>query len=117
VPDFGVYARHFIDQSRLARHRLRCDLDVPYGPTKAETLDIFPAARPGAPVFVFIHGGYWRILSSKEFSCVALGLHELDVTTVVVNYALCPSSLDRRDRAPGARRGGLGAAPHRPSWR
>lgn len=90
VPDFTVYARHYTDQSRLARHRLRCALDVPFGPTRAETLDIFPAAEPGAPVFVFIHGGYWRMLSSKEFSCVALGLHALGITTVVVNYALAP---------------------------
>lgn len=90
VPDFTVYARHYIDESRLARHRLRCTLDVPFGPTRDETLDIFPAAQPGAPVFVFIHGGYWRMLSAKEFSCVALGLHELGITTVVVNYALAP---------------------------
>jgi arylformamidase len=90
VPDFMVYARHYTEQSRLARHRLRCALDVPYGPTVDETLDIFPAAETHAPVFVFIHGGYWRMLSSKEFSCVALGLHALGITTVVVNYALCP---------------------------
>jgi arylformamidase len=99
VPDFTVYARHYVDESRLARHRLRCTLDVPYGPTRDETLDIFPAGAPGAPVFVFIHGGYWRMLSSKEFSCVALGLHELGITTVVVNYALCPKvSIDEITR-------------------
>lgn len=99
VPDFMVYARHYTDESRLARHRLRCELDVPYGPTRDETLDIFPAARRGAPVFVFIHGGYWRMLSSKEFSCVALGLHELGITTVVMNYALCPKvSIDEITR-------------------
>lgn len=99
VPDFMVYARHFTDESRVARHRLRCSLDLPYGPTRDETLDIFPAARPGAPVFVFIHGGYWRMLSSKEFSCVALGLYERDITTVVVNYALAPKvSIDEITR-------------------
>lgn len=91
VPDFMLYARHYTDESRLARHRLRCELDVSYGPTRAETLDIFPAAQPGAPVFVFIHGGYWRMLSSKEFSCTALGLNALGIMTVVVNYALTPS--------------------------
>lgn len=90
VPDFTVYARHYTEESRLARHRLRAELDVPYGPTRDETLDIFPAADPKAPVFVFIHGGYWRALSSKEFSCVALGLNQLGITTVVVNYALAP---------------------------
>ncbi|MEO7057441.1 MAG: alpha/beta hydrolase [Caldimonas sp.] len=90
VADFSVYARHFTDESRIARHRLRCVLDVPYGPTRAETLDIFPAEVRDAPVFVFIHGGYWRMLSSKEFSCVALGLAALGITTVVVDYALAP---------------------------
>lgn len=99
VPDFTVYARHYIEESRLARHRLRCELDVPYGPTRDETVDIFPAAQPGAPVFMFIHGGYWRMLSSKEFSCVALGLHELGITTVVVNYSLTPKvSIDEITR-------------------
>lgn len=90
VPDFMVYARHFIEQSRVARERLRCELDVPFGLTVDETIDVFPAAAPNAPVFVFIHGGYWRMLSSKEFSCVALGLAELGITTVVVNYSLVP---------------------------
>ena len=81
---------HFAAQAVLARATLRCVLDVPYGPTLEETLDIFPADTPNAPVFVFIHGGYWRALSSKDFSGVALGLQPLGITTVVVNYALCP---------------------------
>ena len=82
--------QHFTAQANRARSELRCVLDVPYGPTVEETLDIFPADVPNAPVFVFIHGGYWRALSSKDFSGVALGLHALGITTVVVNYALCP---------------------------
>lgn len=99
VPDFTVYAKHYTEESRVARHRLRCELDLPYGPTRAETLDIFPAERRDAPVFVFIHGGYWRMLSSKEFSCVALGLVALGITTVVVNYALAPKvSIDEITR-------------------
>lgn len=90
VADAAGQARHYVERSALARATLPCTLDVPFGPTRAETLDIFPAAQPGAPVFVFIHGGYWRSLSSKEFSCVALGLRQLGITTVVTNYALCP---------------------------
>lgn len=99
VPDFSVYARHFTEESRLARHRLRSVLDVPYGPTRAETLDLFLAEGRDAPVFVFIHGGYWRMLSAKEFSCVALGLVALGITTVVVNYELAPKvSIDEITR-------------------
>lgn len=81
---------HFAARASHARNALRCELNVPYGPTLDETLDIFPAENPHAPVFVFIHGGYWRALSSKDFSGVALGLHPLGITTVVINYALCP---------------------------
>jgi arylformamidase len=91
VPDPAAELRHYVEQSTRAVALLSCELDVPYGPTRAETLDIFPADRPGAPVFVYLHGGYWRALSSKEFSGVALGLQPLGITTVVVNYALCPS--------------------------
>lgn len=82
--------QHFAAQAANARSTLRCELNVPYGPTLAETLDIFPADMPNAPVFVFIHGGYWRALSSKDFSGVALGLNPLGITTVVIDYALCP---------------------------
>jgi arylformamidase len=90
LPDASAPGRHYTQRSAQAREQLRCVLDVPYGPTRAETLDIFPSDAPDAPVFVFLHGGYWRALSSKEFSCVALGLQPLGITTVVVNYALCP---------------------------
>lgn len=95
--------RHFAEKALLARTQLRCELDVPFGPTLAETLDIFPADAPNAPVFVFIHGGYWRALSSKEFSGVALGLHAAGITTVVINYALAPfvsiDEITRQSRA------------------
>jgi arylformamidase len=84
-------ALHYQAQALRARTELRCTLDVSYGPTVHETLDIFPADAPNAPVFVFIHGGYWRAFSSKDFSGVALGLQARGITTVVINYALCPS--------------------------
>ena len=90
LPDAAAPGRHYVAQAQRARAQLPCTLDVPYGPTVHETLDIFPAAQPNAPVFLFIHGGYWRALSSKEFSGVALGLQPLGITTVVINYALCP---------------------------
>lgn len=91
VRDPVAHAQHYVDQAARARTQLRHVSDLPFGPTRAETLDIFPAEAPNAPVFVFIHGGYWRSLSSKEFSGVALGLQPLGITTVIVNYALCPA--------------------------
>ena len=91
VPDAAACLRHYQIQATQAGAALPSTLDVPYGATLDETLDIFPAAQPNAPVWVFIHGGYWRALSSKDFSGVALGPHALGFTTVVVNYSLCPA--------------------------
>ncbi len=90
VADPAAEMRHYVDRSAVARQKLAHQLNVAYGPTLAEHLDIFPAAQPHAPVFVFVHGGYWRALAARDFSCVALGLQALGITTVVVNYALCP---------------------------
>jgi arylformamidase len=97
---------HYASQAQSARSKLRCMLDVPYGPTVHETLDIFPADQPNAPVFIFIHGGYWRAFSAHDFHGVALGLQPLGITTVVVNYALAPrvsiDEITRQTRAAAA---------------
>jgi arylformamidase len=90
LADPSAPGKHFGAAAQQARSSLKSHLDIPFGPTLQETLDIFPADVPNAPVFVFIHGGYWRAMSSKDFSGVALGLQPLGITTVVVNYALCP---------------------------
>jgi arylformamidase len=89
--DAAASNRHFAERSEQARRELAYRAGLPYGPTLAETLDIFPAAQPNAPVFFFIHGGYWRARAARDFSCVAFGPHALGFTTVVVDYALCPA--------------------------
>lgn len=103
VPDFTVYVDSAVSNSARARSELPCKLTVPFGPTLAEHVDIFPAAQPNAPILLFIHGGYWRLLSSKEFSFVAYGPVSAGVTVVVTNYELCPKvSIDeivRQSRA------------------
>lgn len=91
VPNFRLYADQYVAGSASARRHLGGKLGVKYGPTVEEYADIFPAARRGAPVLIFIHGGYWRSLTAREFSFVAEGPVAAGVTTVVANYALCPS--------------------------
>ena len=91
VEDFGVHVEFFLSNSARARRMLKPALDIPYGPTAAEHLDLYPARAPDAPVHMFIHGGYWHSLSSKEFSFVAEGLVEAGVAVAVLNYDLCPN--------------------------
>lgn len=91
VPDFVHYARQYVDGSVAARRTLEARLGLRYGPTLDEYVDIFPASRRNAPILVFLHGGYWRILSARDFSFVASGPVAAGVTVAVVNYALCPA--------------------------
>lgn len=91
VPEFPQFLARWQAESAQARQQMACELDLPYGTGPAESLDVFPAARPGAPVAVFIHGGYWRALSKADHSFVAPALHALGATVVVPDYALCPA--------------------------
>jgi arylformamidase len=85
-----VFERWERDSER-ARARLDCYLDVPYGVSETETLDLFLANGRSRGLLMFIHGGYWRSLDKKRFSFVAPALVDAGVTVAVVNYALCPA--------------------------
>ncbi|CAM3591597.1 Alpha/beta hydrolase [Bordetella sputigena] len=100
VPDFSVITRQYAEESARARATLPCVLDVAYGEHPDETLDVFPAARGGAgglaPVFVFLHGGYWRLLSKDDSSSMAPAFTRAGAMLVAVNYSLAPAvTLDR----------------------
>jgi len=91
VPAFPQHAEGWVRDSALARAQLSCALDLPYGSGERERLDVFPADRSGAPVVVFIHGGYWRALSKNDHSFVAPALRAMGATVVVPGYTLCPA--------------------------
>ena len=91
VPDFGACVKHFLHSSAAARATLPHRANVPYGPTRSENANIFPAEAPDSPVLVFIHGGYWRSLTADVFDMVATGPVAAGYAVVNVNYALCPA--------------------------
>ncbi|MFW6345924.1 MAG: alpha/beta hydrolase, partial [Halomonas sp.] len=79
-------------RSDAARARHRVTLDVLYGPTLAERLDLYHAEgrEQGAPLHLFFHGGYWRALGHREFGFIVDDLVASGIGVAVVNYALCP---------------------------
>ncbi len=97
VPDHARYFARWTDASRQTRQNLDCEIDLPYGESAGEKLDIFPAARRqsstrgAAPVLVFIHGGYWRSLDKADHSFLAPALTAAGACVVVPNYDLCPA--------------------------
>lgn len=95
VPESAAIMAQWKERSAQARATLKCHLDVPYGEEPGDMLDIFPAASPNAPVFVFIHGGYWRALDKSDQSFIAAPFVKTGACVVVPNYDLCPGAPDR----------------------
>lgn len=91
VPDYASHLERWERGSVQARQGQLCELDLPYGTGPSETLDVFPATRPGGPVLLFIHGGYWRALDKRDFSFIAPAFTQQGVCVVIPNYALCPA--------------------------
>ena len=76
-----------VANSDVVRARIGQPQRLAYGSGEAEHLDFYPAA-PGAPVFVFIHGGAWRRTGIERYgfaaeafvradkNCSAFGTHK-----------------------------------------
>ena len=90
VPDNGPYRERKVRESERARATLKCILDVPYGPTLKEKLDIFPAAQKGAPIQIFIHGGAWKSGNKSDVSYPAPVFHAAGASFIAVNFASVP---------------------------
>lgn len=84
-----IYRAH---QQRSAALRAtgQSRLDIRYGAGPRCLLDVFPAG-PGAPVFFFIHGGYWRALDKSYVSFVAEHYRNAGMTVVMPAYDLVPA--------------------------
>jgi len=95
VPGHAAHFARWAEASRKAREQLPCQLELHYGGSSGETLDVFPASEVhgdnGAPVLVFIHGGYWRSLDKADHSFIAPAFARAGACVVVLNYALCPA--------------------------
>ena len=94
VPEHAAHFARWAQTSAQARSSQPCTLDLAYGASPGEKLDVFPAARAtpgGAPVVVFVHGGYWRSLDKSEHSFVAPAFTAAGACVVVPNYDLCPA--------------------------
>jgi arylformamidase len=91
IPDHPQIFERGAKRSQEARASLRCHLDIPYGSSAAEKLDIFPAEGRSEALLVFIHGGYGRSRDKSDFSYLAPAFTRRGVTLALPNYGLCPA--------------------------
>lgn len=89
VPALAPFIEAYTEGSARARETLTWR-SIAYGASEAETVDFFPATQPNAPLHVFIHGGYWRMLSKRESSFAAPGFIRAGAAFAAVDYTLVP---------------------------
>ncbi|EKV30773.1 Esterase/lipase [Caenispirillum salinarum AK4] len=90
VPDFTIYTRRYAEMTAAARASLAVHEGLSYGDSEAETLDLYPAGE-GAPLFVYIHGGYWRLLGREDSGFMAPAFVQAGCAVAALNYGLAPA--------------------------
>jgi arylformamidase len=92
IPEHPQIFARWAEQSAAVRRLRACVIDLNYGEGAGERLDLFPARRDGAPLLVFIHGGYWRSLDKSDFAWIAPAFGNHGVSVALLNYGLAPAT-------------------------
>lgn len=92
VPDHPEIFTRWVQDSAHVRRTTLGLYDIAYGESSGERLDFFPANARGAPLLVFIHGGWWRALDKSDFSFLTPGFVRNGVNVAMTNYTLAPNA-------------------------
>ncbi|MCA0249714.1 MAG: alpha/beta hydrolase [Proteobacteria bacterium] len=92
VVDSGERREAWIARSDAFRERHADGLDLAYGPRPRNKLDLFRCGAARAPLFAFIHGGYWQRNAKETFACMAAGPLANGMDVAFVGYTLCPEA-------------------------
>jgi len=68
-------------------------LDLAYGPGVYERLDLYrPEGAVRAPLWVFLHGGYWQASDKAQHAQFARGMLDAGYAVAMPNYGLAPDT-------------------------
>lgn len=91
VDDAEAEIAAYADRSERMLHLPQRLSQIPYGQHADEILDLFLVpGQPEAPLFVFIHGGYWRALGLRDSIFMADAMNRQGVAVASLNYSLAP---------------------------
>jgi len=78
------------ERSAAVRAEANARLDIAYAKRPRTRLDYFPSGAARAPLFVFIHGGYWQRNEKETFAFVADGPRAHGIDVALPGYTLAP---------------------------
>ncbi len=89
--DFADLVEVWNARSAELRTSTEARLDCAYDGGERDKLDIFRCGEKNAPLFVFIHGGYWQRGDKSIYSFVASSFLETGADVALIGYELCPA--------------------------
>jgi arylformamidase len=92
VPNVNAIRADWDARSTSVRQTRRGHLNLQYGDTPRQRLDLFLADNPHAPTLIFIHGGYWQMNDKERFAFLAEGPLAHGINFAVVEYTLAPNA-------------------------
>jgi len=92
VKNAAVKLAEWAERSTRLRAAHPALLDLAYGPRPRNRIDLFRAGARGAPLLVFIHGGYWQRNAKEPFACMAEGPLARGFDVALPGYTLAPEA-------------------------
>ena len=78
--------------SEVFRANVDSSLNCQYSDGEKDRLDIFRCGKPNAPLFIFVHGGYWQRGDKSVYSFVAESFVNSGIDVALIGYQLCPEA-------------------------
>lgn len=90
--DFDGLISSWEARSKSFRKNANCSLDLAYSDGEKDKLDIFRCGQLNAPLFVFVHGGYWQRGDKSIYSYIAEPFIKAGIDVALIGYQLCPNA-------------------------
>lgn len=90
VPNSAEIVAEWTARSARFRETQPGLIDLAYGPRPRNRLDVFRCGAENAPLFAYIHGGYWQRNSKDMYSCLAEGPLARGFDVAMIGYTLAP---------------------------
>jgi len=87
-PKWARQAEQFRQQMT---QRNRADLDITYGDSERQKLDLFQPESDPIGLVIFVHGGYWRAFDKSSWSHLATAAIERGWAVAMPSYDLVPA--------------------------
>ena len=90
IPDGDSYPAAWAQAAAAFRETAQCELDLAYGDSARQKIDIFYPTGPAKGLVVFVHGGYWIMSDKSAWSHLAAGALSHGWAVAMPSYDLCP---------------------------